>query len=352
MQLWPANEKALPASRAAASSRSASASTITGVALPSSSATCLRGARSFSFQPTSPLPVKVSAATRSSPTSTSPISAEGRRRRSASPAAARPPARAPPAGARRAGVAVAGLSTTAQPAASAGAILCATRLSGKLNGLIAPTTPIGTRRVKASLPSPACEASIGTTSPASFRAWTAAIRVGGHRPRRLDACGLQRLAGLGADRLGDLLVAAAEVAGDLDQDLGPLVGRERLAHRLGGGVDRLPGLGGARLGDPTDDLARVRRADVDPIAGLDPLAADQKPLLGGRGRHARKSRLCPMEPDIRYARNGDVAIAYQVVGDGGARPRARARTSSPTSSTRGSRPTGASSTSGWRARSG
>ena len=23
-----------------------------------------------------------------------------------------------------------------------------------------------------------------------------------------------------------------------------------------------------------------------------------------------------MEPDIRYARNGDVAIAYQVVGDG------------------------------------
>ena len=72
-------------------------------------------------------------------------------------------------------MAVAGLSTTAQPAASAGAILCATRLSGKLNGLIAPTTPIGTRRVKASLPSPACEASIGTTSPASVRAWTAAI---------------------------------------------------------------------------------------------------------------------------------------------------------------------------------
>ena len=32
-----------------------------------------------------------------------------------------------------------------------------------------------------------------------------------------------------------------------------------------------------------------------------------------------------MEPDIRYARNGDVAIAYQVVGDGGARPRLRPR---------------------------
>ena len=36
----------------------------------------------------------------------------------------------------------------------AGASLWATRLSGKLNGLIAPTTPIGTRSVKPSLPSP------------------------------------------------------------------------------------------------------------------------------------------------------------------------------------------------------
>src|SRR5204862_3003366 len=59
-------------------------------------------------------------------------------------------------------------------AASAGASLCATRLSGKLNGEIAPTTPIGRRKVKASLPSPACAASIGTISPASLRASTAA----------------------------------------------------------------------------------------------------------------------------------------------------------------------------------
>ena len=73
------------------------------------------------------------------------------------------------------GVADAGLSTTAQPAASAGAILWATRLNGKLKGLIAPTIPIGRRSVKASFPSPAWEASIGTTSPASLRASTAAI---------------------------------------------------------------------------------------------------------------------------------------------------------------------------------
>ena len=67
------------------------------------------------------------------------------------------------------------MSTTAQPAASAGAILCATRLSGKLKGEIAPTTPIGCRSVNASFPAPACEASIGTVSPVSLRASTAAI---------------------------------------------------------------------------------------------------------------------------------------------------------------------------------
>ena len=75
MQLWPANENALAASFDAASSRSASASTITGVALPSSSATFLRAARSRSFQPTSEEPVNVISFTRSSSTRTSPISA-------------------------------------------------------------------------------------------------------------------------------------------------------------------------------------------------------------------------------------------------------------------------------------
>jgi hypothetical protein len=43
-----------------------------------------------------------------------------------------------------------------------------------LKGEIAPTTPIGRRSVKASLPTPAWDASIGTMSPASFRASTAA----------------------------------------------------------------------------------------------------------------------------------------------------------------------------------
>src|SRR5205085_5125151 len=44
------------------------------------------------------------------------------------------------------GVCEAGLSTTGQPAAIAGASLCATRLTGKLNGEIAAIGPIGKRR--------------------------------------------------------------------------------------------------------------------------------------------------------------------------------------------------------------
>ena len=72
------------------------------------------------------------------------------------------------------GVWLAGFSTTGQPAAIAGASLWATRLSGKLNGAIAPTTPMGTRRVKPSLPSPAASASSGTISPDNLRASAAA----------------------------------------------------------------------------------------------------------------------------------------------------------------------------------
>ena len=175
MQLWPAKEKAFAASLVAASSRSAPSSTITGVAFPSSRFTLFRAARSASFQPTAPEPVNVIARTRSSSTRTSPISLDGPTSTLSQPGGR--PASVSSSARRSAesGVCPAGLRTTAHPAASAGAILCATRLSGKLNGEIAPTTPIGRRNVKASLPSPACDASMGTISPASLRASTAAM---------------------------------------------------------------------------------------------------------------------------------------------------------------------------------
>jgi len=71
------------------------------------------------------------------------------------------------------GVCRGGLSTTPQPAAIAGATLWAARLSGKLNGVIAPTTPIGTRIVQPRRPTPAGCASTTTPRPASVRASTA-----------------------------------------------------------------------------------------------------------------------------------------------------------------------------------
>ncbi len=80
------------------------------------------------------------------------------------------------------GVAGAGLSTTGQPAAIAGATLCAARFKGKLNGVMAPTTPIGTRMANPSRPAPEDVASIGTTSPESTRASAAErVRVSTHR---------------------------------------------------------------------------------------------------------------------------------------------------------------------------
>ena len=124
--------------------------------------------------PTSDEPVNVIALTRSSSTSTSPISLAGPTRTFSQPAGSPASSSSSASVSADSGVWPAGLSTTAQPAASAGAILCATRLSGKLNGLIAPTIPIGSRSVNASLPSPAWAASMGTTSPASLRASTAA----------------------------------------------------------------------------------------------------------------------------------------------------------------------------------
>src|SRR5256885_1938104 len=174
MQLCPAKANAFAASCAAAVSTSASAATMTGVEFPSSSLTRLRGARSCSFQPTSLDPVNVIMRTRSSSTSTSPISEAGPTRTVSQPSG-RPASCSSSASSRaERGVALAGLRTTGQPAASAGAILCATRLHGKLNGEIAPMTPMGRRSVNASLPSPACAASIGIISPTSFRASTAA----------------------------------------------------------------------------------------------------------------------------------------------------------------------------------
>ena len=127
-------------SAVAAFSRSASASTMTGVELPSSSETFLRVARPRSLQPTSDEPVNVISLTRSSSISTSPISLDLPTMTFSQPVRLpgvlerlrqqqrRERCRAGRLQHRR-------RSRRRRPAPT----LCATRLSGKLKGEIAPT---------------------------------------------------------------------------------------------------------------------------------------------------------------------------------------------------------------------
>ena len=149
-----------------------------------------------------------------------------------------------------------------------------------MNGEIAPMTPIGLRSVNASLPSPACARVHRDHLAGELARLDGGERVRRHRARRLDAGGLDRLAGLVGDRARDLLVAAADQAGDLDEDLGALVRGQRALERARRCVDRAPRLVGAALRDAADDVAGVGRAHLDPLAGLDPLAVDQEPALG------------------------------------------------------------------------
>src|SRR2546430_5967340 len=121
MQLWPANENAFAASRAAVQG-GASAQTIAGVAFPSSSFTrflCARAARS---QPTALDPVNVISFTRTSSTSTSPI-ADAEPETTFSQPGGRPASFSRLARkSAESGVVEAGLSTTAQPRATLGAV--------------------------------------------------------------------------------------------------------------------------------------------------------------------------------------------------------------------------------------
>ena len=74
------------------------------------------------------------------------------------------------------GVFNAGLSSIGAPTAIAGATLCATRFSGKLNGVIASTGPRGKRRTTAIRPVWATSVSSRMRSPAKRRASSAAQR--------------------------------------------------------------------------------------------------------------------------------------------------------------------------------
>ena len=130
----------------------------------------------MSFQPTAAEPVKVITATSGwsfqagticSGRPVTTFSQPSGRPASARVSASRPADR---------GVRSDGLRTTAQPAASAGATLCMTRLRGKLNGVMAATTPNGCGIVKPSGVTPGVSSSNCTVSDGSRRASSEAMR--------------------------------------------------------------------------------------------------------------------------------------------------------------------------------
>src|SRR2546429_7737656 len=144
MHDWPAWLKPPTAILSAAVDQSPSPSMMTGELLPSPRLTFFLGACWRMDHPTSPDPVKLIMATSGWSTRARPTSDDGPVT-TWSQGSGRP--HWPTSRSRRAradsGVWLAGLRTSGQPAARAGATLWATRLRGKVNGVMPPTTPNG-----------------------------------------------------------------------------------------------------------------------------------------------------------------------------------------------------------------
>src|SRR4051794_37541012 len=130
MQTWPALAKPPAATALDARSRSASGIITTGQEAPSSSDSFLTPARAAMRSPIPVEPVKETFRTRGSETSRSPSDPPGPVSTDSTPSGS--PASTKHSASARAvsGVVRAGLSTTAFPAASAGAILCSTSSDG------------------------------------------------------------------------------------------------------------------------------------------------------------------------------------------------------------------------------
>ncbi len=106
--------------------------------------TILRAASSSSVRPTSVEPVKDNLRVRGSSSIASATAPERRDGNTLTTPAGTPACSMPPARARAvSGVSDAGLSTTGQPAASAGPILRVAIAAGKFHGVMSTETPIG-----------------------------------------------------------------------------------------------------------------------------------------------------------------------------------------------------------------
>ena len=174
-QTWPWNWNAEKAPAAAAASRSASSRTMNALFPPSSSETFLSmpPASWPTRRPTAVDPVNETtgmfgSVTRASPTSAPPTTTWSKP--SGRPASANTAANiAPPT----TGVWGSGLSTTALPRARAGATTRMPSTLGEFHGVIAPTTPTGTRRTIERRPLTA----VGMSEPYACDGRVAALRI-------------------------------------------------------------------------------------------------------------------------------------------------------------------------------
>ena len=129
--------------------RSASGNTITGDLPPSSSDTFLRlpAAAWTISRPTSPEPVNAILSTPACAASAAPAVSPKPVTMLTTPSGKPASWISWPSRSAVSGVCSAGLSTTVQPVASAGASFQAAIISGAFQGMICPTTPIGSRSV-------------------------------------------------------------------------------------------------------------------------------------------------------------------------------------------------------------
>ena len=179
MQDWPAwyiaNVAIRVAAQASDSSSPWSGPTTTAALPPSSRVTCLRGTVSRIAQPTGTEPVKDTTGSRGSVTIAA-ATGFGTGSTDQDPAGSAVSASSSPRRSATSGVAGAGFTTMGAPTASAGATLCATRLSGKLNGAMPSTGPRGFRRTSASRPPAAGSVSSRCSVPDQRRASSAPQR--------------------------------------------------------------------------------------------------------------------------------------------------------------------------------
>ena len=146
MQIWPAWKVQVCTAPASARSRSASAKTMLGDLPPSSSSVRLRrgAAAAWIARPTAVLPVNAIMSTSGAATSASPTSGPGPQTKLSTPGGSTSATMRQSSATPR-GSAGAGFTTTVLPQASAGPIFPAQLVIGKLNGLMAATTPTGSR---------------------------------------------------------------------------------------------------------------------------------------------------------------------------------------------------------------